>query len=80
VSGPGLFAVFAGIFDEDGFGRSLRLVKTCPSRARAALDPTRGAMHKIIKGSFQRKLESFLPPDVPVQVIEMKPELRTVPD
>jgi nucleotide-binding universal stress UspA family protein len=40
----------------------------------------RGALHKIIKGSFQRKLESFLPPDISVQVIEMKPELRTVPD
>jgi amino acid transporter len=40
----------------------------------------RGALHKIIKGSFQRKLESYLPADIPVQVIEMKPELRTVPD
>jgi amino acid transporter len=29
----------------------------------------RGAIHKIIKGSFQRKLESLLPPDIPVQVM-----------
>jgi hypothetical protein len=31
----------------------------------------RGAIHKIIKGSFQRKLESFLPPDIPVHVLEI---------
>jgi nucleotide-binding universal stress UspA family protein len=30
----------------------------------------RGAIHKIIKGSFQRKLETLLPPDIPVQVID----------
>lgn len=29
----------------------------------------RGAIHKIIKGSFQRKLEELLPPDIPVQII-----------
>jgi K+-sensing histidine kinase KdpD len=29
----------------------------------------RGTIHKIIKGSFQRKLESLLPPDIPVQVV-----------
>ena len=29
----------------------------------------RGALHTLIKGSFQRRLESLLPPDVPVQVI-----------
>jgi amino acid transporter len=29
----------------------------------------RGALHKVIKGSFQRKLESLLPPDIPVQVL-----------
>jgi hypothetical protein len=32
----------------------------------------RGAIHKIIKGSFQRKLESFLPPDVQVQIIDAR--------
>jgi amino acid transporter len=30
----------------------------------------RGAIHKIIKGSFQRKLEALLPRDVPVQVVD----------
>jgi hypothetical protein len=30
----------------------------------------RGAIHHLIKGSFQRKLESLLPPDIPVQVLE----------
>lgn len=30
----------------------------------------RGALHHIIKGSFQRKLESLLPPEIPVQVLE----------
>ena len=29
----------------------------------------RGALHQIIKGSFQRKLEGLLPPEIPVQVI-----------
>jgi nucleotide-binding universal stress UspA family protein len=40
----------------------------------------RGAIHKIIKGSFQRKLESFLPPDVPVQVVEVRPQPPTGAD
>jgi amino acid transporter len=30
----------------------------------------RGALHQMIKGSFQRKLETLLPPDIPVQVLE----------
>jgi amino acid transporter len=30
----------------------------------------RGAIHHLIKGSFQRKLEGLLPPDIPVQVLE----------
>jgi nucleotide-binding universal stress UspA family protein len=30
----------------------------------------RGVIHKIIKGSFQRQLETLLPPDIPVQVID----------
>ena len=29
----------------------------------------RGALHKVIKGSFQRQLESLLPPDIHVQVL-----------
>ncbi len=29
----------------------------------------RGALHQIIKGSFQRRLESLLPPEIPVQVL-----------
>jgi hypothetical protein len=29
----------------------------------------RGALHQIIKGSFQRKLESLLPPGIPVEVV-----------
>ena len=29
----------------------------------------RGALHQIIKGSFQRKLEGLLPPDIPVMVL-----------
>jgi amino acid transporter len=30
----------------------------------------RGALHHIIKGSFQRKLEQLLPAEIPVQVLE----------
>ena len=33
----------------------------------------RGAIHQFIKGSFQRKLEALLPPDIPVQVLEPDP-------
>jgi amino acid transporter/nucleotide-binding universal stress UspA family protein len=33
----------------------------------------RGALHQFIKGSFQRKLEALLPPDIPVQVLEAEP-------
>ena len=33
----------------------------------------RGALHQAIKGSFQRKLEALLPPDIPVQVLEADP-------
>lgn len=32
----------------------------------------RGAIHKIIKGSFQRRIESLLPPDIHVQILEIK--------
>jgi amino acid transporter len=40
----------------------------------------RGAIHKIIKGSFQRKLESFLPPDIPVQVVEVRTSTQVAAD
>jgi hypothetical protein len=29
----------------------------------------RGAIHQIVKGSFQRRLESLLPPEIPVEVL-----------
>jgi hypothetical protein len=32
----------------------------------------RGALHHLLKGSFQRRLESLLPPEIPVQVLTMK--------
>jgi nucleotide-binding universal stress UspA family protein len=31
----------------------------------------RGAFHKLVKGSFQKKLESLLPPEIPVQVLSV---------
>jgi amino acid transporter len=31
----------------------------------------RGALYQVIKGSFQRRLESILPPEIPVQVVSM---------
>jgi hypothetical protein len=38
-----------------------------------------GALYHLIKGRFQTRLESFLPPDIPVQVItpEAEPILAT---
>jgi nucleotide-binding universal stress UspA family protein len=37
----------------------------------------RGALHKVIKGSFQRKLEGLLPPDIHVQVLgTVEPKLQ----
>lgn len=33
----------------------------------------RGAIHLIIKGSFQRKLEGLLPPDIPVRIVDAAP-------
>ena len=49
----------------------------------------RGAIHQLIKGSFQRKLESLLPPEIPVQVLSpvdaeppepaAAPEVETIP-
>jgi amino acid transporter/nucleotide-binding universal stress UspA family protein len=38
----------------------------------------RGALHQIIKGSFQRKLEGLLPPEIPVQVLSVS-DARTMP-
>jgi amino acid transporter len=38
----------------------------------------RGALHKVIKGSFQRQLEHLLPPDIRVQVLEVT-ETRSQP-
>lgn len=32
----------------------------------------RGALHNLIKGNFQRRLESLLPPDIPVEVLAAK--------
>jgi hypothetical protein len=38
-----------------------------------------GALHKVIKGSFQRHLESLLPPDIHVQVLsEVEPKTQPV--
>jgi amino acid transporter/nucleotide-binding universal stress UspA family protein len=31
----------------------------------------RGAFHRLVKGSFQKKLESLLPPDIPVTVLSV---------
>lgn len=31
----------------------------------------RGSLHRLIKGSFQRRLESLLPPDIPVEVLSL---------
>ena len=32
----------------------------------------RGTIHRLVKGSFQRKLESLLPPEIPVEVLPVK--------
>jgi hypothetical protein len=34
----------------------------------------RGALHKMIKGSFQRKLEALLPREIRVEVLDLGPE------
>ena len=40
----------------------------------------RGAIHQMIKGSFQRRLESLLPPEIPVEVISIdEPRPTRVP-
>ena len=33
----------------------------------------RFAIHQFIKGSFQKKLEALLPPDIPVKVLKIGP-------
>ena len=38
----------------------------------------RGAIHQMIKGSFQRRLESLLPPEIPVEVLTVE-EPRKAP-
>lgn len=39
----------------------------------------RGALHKVIRGSFQRDLENLLPPDIPVQVISVESPADATP-
>lgn len=39
----------------------------------------RGAIHQFIKGSFQRDLEAFLPPEIPVKVLRFEPAKAAVP-
>jgi len=31
----------------------------------------RGSLHQLLKGSFQRRLEILLPPEIPVEVISI---------
>lgn len=40
----------------------------------------RGTLHLLIKGSFQRRLESLLPPEIPVEVISMKETREEKPE
>jgi amino acid transporter/nucleotide-binding universal stress UspA family protein len=40
----------------------------------------RGTLHQLIKGSFQRKLEALLPPEIPVEVISIKEEPSPTPE
>jgi len=39
-----------------------------------------GALYHLIKGKFQERLESLLPPEIPVQVITPEPELQLEAD
>jgi nucleotide-binding universal stress UspA family protein len=39
----------------------------------------RGALHHLIKGSFQRRLEGLLPPEVKVEVLTANPPEPSVP-
>ena len=39
----------------------------------------RGALHHMIKGSFQQKLENLLPPDIPVEVLRVTEPLHPPP-
>ena len=39
----------------------------------------RGVIYHLVKGSFQRRLETLLPPEIPVQVIATEPPLAPQP-
>src|SRR5439155_25202662 len=39
----------------------------------------RGAIHHLIKGSFQRRLEALLPPDIPVEVLPVREDTHHTP-
>jgi nucleotide-binding universal stress UspA family protein len=39
----------------------------------------RGSLHQLIKGSFQRRLEGLLPPEIPVEVIDTSPNTAATP-
>jgi nucleotide-binding universal stress UspA family protein len=39
----------------------------------------RGSLHQIIKGSFQRRLETLLPPEIPVEVISAGGPVKETP-
>jgi amino acid transporter len=39
----------------------------------------RGTLHQLIKGSFQRRLEGLLPPEIPVEVISLGPPANEPP-
>jgi amino acid transporter len=39
----------------------------------------RGALHHLIKGNFQKKLESLLPPEIPVMVVGAQDSAAVVP-
>jgi amino acid transporter len=39
----------------------------------------RGALHHLIKGSFQRRLETLLPPEIPVEVLPVKEDTQHTP-
>jgi hypothetical protein len=39
----------------------------------------RGVIYHLVKGSFQRRLETLLPPEIPVQVIATEPTSAAQP-
>jgi len=40
----------------------------------------RGVLHHVIKGSFQRRIESLLPPDIHVQVLSIAEPTADISD